>query len=79
MIGLQPNAPPRPFDGNVAIMRLGNTLNAQSRFVALSVPGSAIGVELIEYKDIERNAGRVRAFRILAPRTLSCGCATSMR
>ena len=60
VIGLQPNAPPRPFDGNPAIMRLGNTLNAQSRFVALSVPGSAIGVELIEYKDIERSPVRPR-------------------
>jgi predicted enzyme related to lactoylglutathione lyase len=60
VIGLQPNAPPRPFDGNVAIMKLGNTPNAQSRFVALRVPGSAIGVELIEYKDIERNPARPR-------------------
>jgi predicted enzyme related to lactoylglutathione lyase len=60
VIGLQPNAPPRPFDGNPAIMRLGNTPNAQSRFVALSVPGSAIGVELIDYKDIERTPARPR-------------------
>jgi len=60
VIGLQPNAPPRPFDGNPAIMKLGNTLNAQSRFVALSVPGSAIGVELIDYKDIERTAAHPR-------------------
>jgi predicted enzyme related to lactoylglutathione lyase len=59
-IGLQPNAPPRPFDGNLAIMKLGNTPNAQSRFVALSVPGSAIGVELIDYKDIERTPARPR-------------------
>jgi predicted enzyme related to lactoylglutathione lyase len=56
VIGLQPTAPPRPFSPNPAIMSLGNTPGAQSRFVALSVPGSAIGVELIEYKDIERNA-----------------------
>jgi len=60
VIGLQPNAQPRPFDGNNAIMRLGNTPGAQSRFVALSVPGSAIGVELIEYKDIDRNAAHPR-------------------
>jgi predicted enzyme related to lactoylglutathione lyase len=60
VIGLQPGAPPRPFDGNVAIMKLGNTPNAQSRFVALRVPGSAIGVELIEYKDIERTPARPR-------------------
>jgi predicted enzyme related to lactoylglutathione lyase len=60
VIGLQPTAPPRPFDGNAAIMKLGNTPNAQSRFVALSVPGSAIGVELIDYKDIQRTAARPR-------------------
>jgi predicted enzyme related to lactoylglutathione lyase len=54
VIGLKPNAPPQAFSGNPAIMRLGNTAGAQSRFVALSVPGSAIGVELIEYKNIAR-------------------------
>ena len=54
VIGLQPTAPPQAFSGNPAIMRLGNTVGAQSRYVALSVPGSAIGVELIEYKDIAR-------------------------
>jgi predicted enzyme related to lactoylglutathione lyase len=54
VIGLKPSAPPQAFSGNPAIMRLGNTPGAQSRFVALPVPGSAIGVELIEYKDIAR-------------------------
>src|SRR5262249_9447779 len=54
VIGLTPTAPPQAFSGNPAIMKLGNTLGAQSRFVALSVPGSAIGVELIDYKDIDR-------------------------
>jgi predicted enzyme related to lactoylglutathione lyase len=54
VIGLTPNAPAQAFSGNPAIMRLGNTPGAQSRFVALSVPGSAIGVELIDYKDIDR-------------------------
>ena len=43
-----------PFSPNPAIMRLGNTIGAQSRMVALRVPGSDLGVELIEYKDIER-------------------------
>jgi predicted enzyme related to lactoylglutathione lyase len=41
-------------------MKLGNTVGAQSRFVALTVPGSPIGVELIEYKDIERNPAHPR-------------------
>jgi len=44
----------QPFAPNPAIAKLGNTLGGQSRYVALKVPGSAIGVELIEYKDIER-------------------------
>src|SRR5436190_1530512 len=54
VIGLQATAPPQAFSGNPAIMKLGNTPGAQSRFVALSVPGSPIGVEIIEYKDIAR-------------------------
>jgi predicted enzyme related to lactoylglutathione lyase len=41
--------------GNMpAIMQLGNTPGAQSRMAALRVPGSQLGVELIEYKDIDR-------------------------
>ena len=43
-----------PFSPNPAIMRLGNTPGAQSRMMALRVPGSDIGIELIEYKDIDR-------------------------
>ncbi|HUK32486.1 MAG TPA: molybdate ABC transporter substrate-binding protein [Vicinamibacterales bacterium] len=43
-----------PFSGNPAIMTLGNTPRAQSRFAELRVPGSAVGIELIEYKDIDR-------------------------
>ncbi len=43
-----------PFSPNPAIMRLGNTPGAQSRMMQLRVPGSDLGVELIEYKDIER-------------------------
>jgi len=41
--------------GNMpAIMQLGDTPGAQSRMAALRVPGSQLGVELIEYKDIDR-------------------------
>lgn len=56
VIGLEVVGTPRPFDGNPAIMKMGNTIGAQSRFVALRIPGAApgLGVELIEYKDIER-------------------------
>src|SRR5829696_330875 len=42
----------QPFSANPAIARLGNTPGAQSRFIALRVPGSDLGVELIEYKAI---------------------------
>ena len=44
----------QPFSPNPAIMKLGNTIGGQSRFLALKVPGSDMGIELIEYKDIER-------------------------
>ncbi len=44
----------QPFAPNAAIAKLGNTLGGQSRYAALKVPGSEIGVELIEYKDIQR-------------------------
>jgi len=53
-----------PFSPNPAIMRLGNTPGAQSRMSALRVPGSDIGVELIEYKDIER---KVQSPRFVDP------------
>ncbi|MCU1335498.1 MAG: hypothetical protein JWO19_1079 [Bryobacterales bacterium] len=54
VIGLEMPGQPGAFSGNPAILNLGNTPGAQSRFVALRVPGSALGVELIEYKDIDR-------------------------
>jgi len=52
----------QPFSPNPAIMALGNTPGAQSRYAALRVPGAGIGVELIEYKDIERRAQSPRFF-----------------
>jgi predicted enzyme related to lactoylglutathione lyase len=58
-IGLTPGRS-AAFSPNPAIMSLGNTPGGQSRFVALTVPGSAIGVELIEYKDIDRTPARPR-------------------
>jgi catechol 2,3-dioxygenase-like lactoylglutathione lyase family enzyme len=57
VLGLELVAPARAFDPNPTIMKLGDTAGAQSRFVQLRVPGAAagsLGVELIEYKDIER-------------------------
>lgn len=52
----------QPFAPNAAIAKLGNTLGGQSRYVALKVPGSEIGVELIEYKDIERKPQQPRFY-----------------
>ena len=45
----------QPYSVNPAIEKLGNTPGAQSRYVTLKAPGgSDIGVELIEYKNIDR-------------------------
>jgi catechol 2,3-dioxygenase-like lactoylglutathione lyase family enzyme len=54
VLGLELAAPARPFDPNPAIMKLGDTPGAQSRMVQVRVPGAPIGVEIIEYKDIDR-------------------------
>ena len=54
VIGLEMSGQPGAFSGNPAIMSLGNTPGAQSRATMLKVPGSALGVEIIEYKDIDR-------------------------
>jgi predicted enzyme related to lactoylglutathione lyase len=51
VIGLEVTTQPQPFGGNPAIMKMGNTPGAQSRIAVLKAPGSALGVELIEYKD----------------------------
>lgn len=52
--------PARPFDPKPAIMALGNTIGAQSRIGVLNVPGSGFGLELIEYKDIDRKPAKLR-------------------
>ena len=63
VLGLEVGAS-QPFSPNPAIMRLGNTLGAQSKMVQLRVPGSTMGVELLEYKDIER---KVQSPRFVDP------------
>ena len=60
VLGLELVAPPRPFDPNPTIMKLGDTPGAQSRMVQLKVTGGAVGVEIIEYKDIDRNPAHPR-------------------
>ncbi len=51
---------PRDFDPNPAIMKMGNTIGAQSRIGVLKVPGTSFGLELIEYKDIDRKPAAPR-------------------
>jgi catechol 2,3-dioxygenase-like lactoylglutathione lyase family enzyme len=60
VIGLEINQPPAAFAPNPPIMDLGNTPGAQSRIATFRVPGSQLGVELIEYKDIVRTPVKPR-------------------
>lgn len=63
VLGLEVVTPARPFDPNPTIMKLGNTPGAQSRMAQLRMPGAAqgtLGVELIEYKDIDRKPAHPR-------------------
>ena len=61
-LGLEPAAPAPPFEANVAIMKAANVMGARTRYVVLKVPGSTLGVELIQYIDIDRKRSR-RDFR----------------
>ncbi len=54
VLGLDIDRPPAAFAPNPAIMKLGNTIGAQSRIAVMKIPGAGFGVELIEYKDIDR-------------------------
>lgn len=49
-----------PFGPNEAVAKFGHTEGGQSRVAVLKVPGLALGVELIEYKGIERKPQRPR-------------------
>lgn len=59
-LGLERNLAPTEFTDNPAIMRLGDTLGARSRIATFSIPGSELGVELIEYTDIGRRPQQIR-------------------
>jgi lactoylglutathione lyase len=52
----------QPFSPNDAIAKLGATEGGQSRIAVLAIPGSELGVELIEYKDIQRTVQRPRFY-----------------
>jgi predicted enzyme related to lactoylglutathione lyase len=60
VIGLELTAPPAPFSPNPAIMQLGNTPGAQSHIAVMKIPGTSFGLELIDYKDIDRKPARPR-------------------
>lgn len=60
VLGLELPGGAQPFGEKPEIMRLGNTIGAQNRIAVLRVPGSALGVELIEYKDIDRKPAHPR-------------------
>lgn len=60
VLELEPNVAPTPFSDNPAIMRLGDTPGAQSRIATFRIPGSDLGVELIEYTDIDRHPVQTR-------------------
>lgn len=46
------------FAADAAIQRMGNTPDAESRIAVLDVPGLELGIELIEYRGIEREVQR---------------------
>ena len=50
------------FAPNQAIEKLGHTEGGQSRIAVVKVPGIALGIELIEYKDVAREPQRPRFF-----------------
>src|SRR5271170_2686273 len=60
VLGLEMPNPPRAFDSTQWIIDMGNTPGAQSRPSILRFPGSKLGVELIDYKDIDRQAAHPR-------------------
>jgi catechol 2,3-dioxygenase-like lactoylglutathione lyase family enzyme len=61
-LGMETDGAVRPFQGDPAILKMGNTPGAQSRYVPLKAQGAALGVELIEYKDIDRKPAQPRFY-----------------
>jgi catechol 2,3-dioxygenase-like lactoylglutathione lyase family enzyme len=51
-----------PFGPNDAVAKFGHTEGGQSRVAVLRVPGLAMGIELIEYKNIDRKPQAPRFF-----------------
>jgi lactoylglutathione lyase len=59
-LGLDLAAPARPFEAIPAIQKAANVPGAETRYVVLKVPGSTMGVELIEYRGIDRKPASPR-------------------
>jgi lactoylglutathione lyase len=59
-LGLDVTGPAAVFRPDEVIMKLANVPGAQTRYTWLKLPGSAMAVELIEYKGIERQPVRPR-------------------
>jgi catechol 2,3-dioxygenase-like lactoylglutathione lyase family enzyme len=51
-----------PFGPNDAVAKFGHTEGGQSRVAVVKVPGIAMGIELIQYKDIERKPQHPRFY-----------------
>jgi catechol 2,3-dioxygenase-like lactoylglutathione lyase family enzyme len=56
VLGLEMPNPPQAFASIPWIVDMGNTPGSQSRPAHLFIPGSKLGIELIDYKDIDRQA-----------------------
>jgi catechol 2,3-dioxygenase-like lactoylglutathione lyase family enzyme len=51
-----------PYAPNEAVAKFGHTEGGQSRVAVVKVPGLAMGIEIIEYKDIARTAQNPRFY-----------------
>jgi catechol 2,3-dioxygenase-like lactoylglutathione lyase family enzyme len=60
VLGLELARPPAPFAVNEAISRMTDTVGGQSRIAVMKIPGATWGVELIDYKDVERTPAHPR-------------------
>jgi len=50
------------FSANPAIMKMAGTSGGESRLAALKIPGTDLGVELLEYRKIDRKPARPRFY-----------------
>ena len=60
VLGMELSGPVPDYSSRPEIMALGNTQGANNRMVVAKIPGTTLGVELIEYKDIPRKPANPR-------------------